>query len=136
MIRRPVPCERGGEVGFARVSGLVGACCFSAGLGVVERFVFDSSSFFAVAGAGACAGVGVGFSSGSTMGAGRRCTMLKSNSTIERKQNVRRNIEILLRRQLRDEMLAFSGAIVSGRSPVTRKGQCKRFRFPLNGRRL
>ena len=108
MIRRPVPCERGGEVGFARVSGLVGACCFSAGLGVVERFVFDSSSFFAVAvagagacaglGTGACAGVGVGFPSGTTMGAGRRCTMLKSNSTIERKQNVRRNIEILLRR--------------------------------------
>jgi hypothetical protein len=32
------------------------------------------------------------------MGAGRRCAMLKSNSTMERKQNVRRNIEILLRR--------------------------------------
>ena len=79
-------------MGFVLVSGLVAACCLTAVLDVVERFRFDGSSFCAGA------GVGVGFSSGSTMGAGRRCAVLKSNTTMERKQNVRRNIEILLRR--------------------------------------
>ena len=97
-------------MGFTRVSGLVAACCLTAVLDVVERFRFDSSSFCVDLGAcadfgagvdfgtGASVGAGVGFSSGSTMGAGRRCAVLRSNSTMERKQNVRRNIEILLGR--------------------------------------
>jgi hypothetical protein len=91
-------------VGFARVSGSLAASCLTAVLDVVERFRLDSSSFRAGASVcdgvdtDTCAGAGVGSSSGSTMGAGRRCAVLKSKSTMDRKQNVLCNIEILPRR--------------------------------------
>jgi hypothetical protein len=77
-------CERGGEVGFARVSGLVMACLFTGVLDVIECFCFDSSCFGNGAGFGDGAGVGV--SSTSVIGPGSRCVVLKSNITTASKQ--------------------------------------------------
>jgi hypothetical protein len=94
--RCPTPCERGGEAGLARVSGFFSASWFAAFLGLARRLGFGGSCFGRSCFWGD--GLGVGVSSTSTIGAGSRCAVLKSNVTTASTQKTLRKIGMLLRR--------------------------------------